>query len=224
MSLYISKRLEAIASLVDEGSIVADIGADHGSLTIGLIKSGKCKKVFAVENKKGPYSRLKQNVSSAGVLDNVELSLSDGIECLPQCCDTLVLAGMGGLLIKNIIENHKNKLVNIKTIIINPHREDRLIYQYLASMGYKMEDSVFLKEKNIYYCVSKWIQNDKEVIYSEEELEYGPIGIHTKDNMWKEWIANKIETNRRIMENSDIPDSLRKELVNKNQFMEELIK
>ena len=120
MEIKLSKRLETIASLVPK-SVVADIGSDHGKLMIELFNSGKITKGYAVENKKGPYSRLVKALEEEGIIDNVIPMLSDGITELPKCVNTVVIAGMGGKAIVNILKKDLSKLANVDTLVIDAH-------------------------------------------------------------------------------------------------------
>ena len=99
----LSKRLNKIYDFVDAGSIVFDIGADHGKLIIELVKTHKISHGYANENKKGPYNILSLACQN---YPNIAVLFSDGIDNLPIDVNTLVLAGMGGHLIVNILTKH----------------------------------------------------------------------------------------------------------------------
>ena len=80
--IKLSKRLKIIHDMVPN-SVAADIGSDHGKLMIALVESGKITKGYAVENKEGPFERLKKNLANAGVDQQVTALFSDGIKNLP---------------------------------------------------------------------------------------------------------------------------------------------
>ncbi len=50
----LSKRLKAVADMVTEGNIAADIGTDHGYVPIYLIKNNISKKAYALDINEGP--------------------------------------------------------------------------------------------------------------------------------------------------------------------------
>ena len=76
--MRISKRLKIIHDMVPK-SVVADIGSDHGKLMIALVQSETISKGYAVENKEGPFERLKNSLAINGVIDRVTPLFSDGI-------------------------------------------------------------------------------------------------------------------------------------------------
>ncbi len=168
--MSLSKRLNAIYNLVDQGSSLADIGADHGQLVIELYRNNVCKKLFCNDNKIGPYTILKCNVSK--VSDDIEVSLSSGIEALPNYIDTIVIAGMGGDLIVDILNKNKEKLNNIFTLILVPNTNACLVRQVVNKLGYKITNEKVIFEKHYYQI----IRFDKgEANYTKNDYLFGPI-------------------------------------------------
>lgn len=168
--MSLSKRLNAIYNLVDYGSSLADIGADHGQLVIELYHNKVCKKLFCNDNKIGPYTILKCNVSK--VSDDIEVSLSSGIEALPNYIDTIVIAGMGGDLIVDILNKNKEKLNNIFTLILAPNTNACLVRQVVNKLGYKITNEKVIFEKHYYQI----IRFDKgEANYTKNDYLFGPI-------------------------------------------------
>lgn len=168
--MCLSKRLNAIYNLVDYGSSLADIGADHGQLIIELYHNKVCKKLFCNDNKIGPYTILKSNVSK--VSEDIEVSLSSGIEALPSYIDTLVIAGMGGDLIVDILNKNKEKLNNIFTLILAPNTNACLVRQVVNKLGYKITNEKVIFEKHYYQI----IRFDKgEANYTKNDYLFGPI-------------------------------------------------
>ena len=75
----LSKRLERIASFVQPGSRVADIGTDHGYVPIWLVQKGVCPSALAMDVRKGPLERAEEHVEEVGLSGKIELRLSDGL-------------------------------------------------------------------------------------------------------------------------------------------------
>ena len=165
--MKISDRLKTIADFLKEDMNVADVGADHGLLEIYLIQEEKAKSLFAIENKDGPFSILKNNLKDY----DVTLSLSDGIEAIPNEIDAVVIAGMGGILITNILNAHPEKLTNVKQIVVDAHRDIELVRREVTKLGYYIEKEKIVYENDIYYFVISFLKGHKE--YSEIEYEWG---------------------------------------------------
>ncbi|MCH5171662.1 MAG: SAM-dependent methyltransferase [Erysipelotrichales bacterium] len=169
--MSLSKRLSEIYTFVDNGSNLADIGADHGQLVIELAKNNKCNKIFCNDNKVGPFNILK-NAIEGNEFSNVTVSLSDGISKLPDYIDAIVIAGMGGDLIIDILSKHKEKLNNVETLILAPNTNEKELRKCVCDLGYKILDEKIIFERH-YYEIIKFVKGN--VIYNELDYEFGPI-------------------------------------------------
>ena len=207
--MKLSQRLLTIASFIKEGALVADIGADHGLLSIYLVEKKHVKKVFAVENKVGPFSILEKNTKD---YPEITCSLSDGISEIPSEIDTLVIAGMGGILISDILNKNKDKLQNIQNIVIDAHRDLELVRQTLNNLGFEFEKEVLVKE-HVFYNVMSLRRGTKKL--SSRELEFG-YQIQ-KDPLFKEYQATLLD---RLQKNYSKNNSI--ELRNKIERLEQL--
>ena len=184
--MKISNRLKVIASFIKDNSNVIDVGADHGLLEIYLIEQNKVNSLFAVENKVGPYTILKNNLKDY----KVDLSLSDGISEMPKHVDTIVIAGMGGILISDILKAHKEKLTDVKQIVVDAHRDNRLVRENITKLGYYIEKEQIVFENNKYYFVISFLKGHKD--YSEDELEWG---YNVKqDPLFEDYKKHELET------------------------------
>lgn len=184
--MKISDRLKTIASFIKDGANVADVGADHGLLEIYLLEHKNVNSILAIENKSGPFNILKNNL-----LDyDVKLSLSDGIEDIDDNVDTIVIAGMGGILITNILNSHKEKLINIKQIVVDAHRDNELVRREITNLGFYIEKEKIIYENGTYYFVISFLKGHKD--YSDTEYEWG-YNIN-KDPLFKQFKEEEIKT------------------------------
>ncbi len=134
----LDKRLKLCAEFVSGKGVVCDVGTDHAYLAVELIKSGKCGKVIASDVKEGPLKAARKNVERYGVSDKVELVLSDGLENINLNGVTdIVVAGMGGETIVNILEDYfyENCLEGIQ-LILQPMSKPEMLREFLYNLGY----------------------------------------------------------------------------------------
>lgn len=154
--MRISKRLKTICDLVTPGYFVADVGADHGLVEKYLVDNEISPYIIAIENKKGPFEILKNSLKE---YSNVDLSLSDGIEDINEKIDCIIIAGMGGFNITNILNKDKNKLSNIKQIIIDPHRDQELAKQTIINLGFTLSNEIEVVDANKKYKIFSFIRS-----------------------------------------------------------------
>lgn len=165
--MNISERLLAIANLIHPHANVIDVGADHGLLEKYLIDSGKVNSIFAVENKKGPFEILRKNLKDY----DVNVSLSDGLDEMPPETNVIVLAGMGGNLIVDILKKDPNKLNAIEQIVVDAHKDAELVRREVIKLGYRIEKEKIVVENKIYYFIISFVKGKSS--YKDIELEWG---------------------------------------------------
>lgn len=145
------KRIELVSSLASSATYFAEIGSDHGLISLRLLREDPDKRGLLIDNKKGPFEASRKAISSKSLEGRASALLSDGIRDIPPEVDTLVLAGMGGLLIAKILKEGKRKLTNIKRIVAEPqgHRPEML--KAIHELGYKETSYLTCQDQGHYY-------------------------------------------------------------------------
>ena len=152
--IKLDDRLSAVAGLVRHGKRVADIGTDHGYLVAYLVENGICPCGIAADLRKGPLENARQTVIQQGLSDKIELILSDGLEKIPETsCDDIVIAGMGGNLIAEILDKApwtKNENIHI---IAQPMTHAEVLRQWLLDNGFAINQEKTATDGKRYYCI-----------------------------------------------------------------------
>ena len=177
--MKISKRLKEIADLVDNGSNIIDVGCDHALLDIYLVNNKNNIKVIASDNKKGPLEQARKNISSFNLENKIKVKYGDGLDPIEDNIDTVIIAGMGGNTIIDILSKKEN-LKHIKTLIISPQSEVMETRKFLMNSGFKFIDEKIINDQNKYYFIMKLIK--EKIVYSDIELFFGPILLKNKSN------------------------------------------
>lgn len=196
--MKINNRLKTIGDLVPLSSYPLDIGCDHALLSIYLVKEKGIKKAVASDNKSGPLKKAKENVNFYKVKDKVELIEAEGLNSYKEGIDTITISGMGGLNINRILENNKNYLKNINTIILSPNNYSIAVKRKLLKLGYYISDEKLVKENNIIYQILVFTKGRK--YYSYKKIYLGPVLMTKKDELTKECYKRELETKRSLLE------------------------
>ena len=196
--MKINNRLKTIGDLVPLSSYPLDIGCDHALLSIYLVKEKGIKKAVASDNKSGPLKKAKENVNFYKVKDKVELIEAEGLNSYKEGIDTITISGMGGLNINRILENNKNYLKNINTIILSPNNYSIAVKRKLLKLGYYISDEKLVKENNIIYQILVFKKGRK--YYSYKKLYLGPVLMTKEDELTKEYYKKELETKRSLLE------------------------
>ena len=156
--MKLTKRLAMVSSFVKNGCIPADIGTDHAYLPSYLVINGTCERAIAADIGKGPLNNAAETVREFGLEDKIKLILSDGLKKIDfSDIDTVILAGMGGDLIKNILSSaDMNELRKIH-IIAQPQSHSEKVRLFLMENGFEIErEDVCEDSGHIYNCLSAY--------------------------------------------------------------------
>ena len=154
MKVPISKRLLCCAAQVPQGARVADIGADHGYLSIELLRSGRAEFVHASELREQPLKKAMENAKKFSVADKMCFSQADGLAAIdPQQVDTIVCAGMGGDLIAQILEACPWVRQERYTLILQPQSSGNDLRRRLGELGFGIEAEVLVEDGGFLYQV-----------------------------------------------------------------------
>lgn len=198
INIKLSKRLMAIASLVDKNAILADIGCDHALLDIFLTKEKIINKSIACDITKGALDQAIKNIYLYNA-SNIETRLGDGLNPLTKKdkVDTVVISGLGNQKIINILNENKEKLENINNLIIQSNTSFNEVRKEVIKLGYYIKKEVLVKERNIIYCVVKFCKGCKK--YTKKEIYFGPYLLKNKNELFKELIISIIDKNNSII-------------------------
>ena len=187
----LSKRLQNVADMVTKGYIVADIGTDHGYVPIYLIKNGIVPKAYAMDINEGPLKIADKNIRLEGLQDKITTVLSDGMnEMTSEMAESVVIAGMGGDLITDILNRGKN-IKGIKELVLSPHKRVDIVRKYLLDNNWKITDENMVIDNNKYYTILKAVPEREESEYDVAELMYGRLLLLTKNPVLKQYLEKE---------------------------------
>lgn len=137
--MSLSIRLKMVADMVRRGSKVADIGTDHGYLPAYLVKSGRCPSAVASDLRKSPLENAAETIRIYGVETQVSVRLSDGLDSiLPDEADDIILAGMGGTLIAQLLSRAEWLKDKNKRIIVQPMTHSENVREFFCKNGFEI--------------------------------------------------------------------------------------
>ena len=195
----LSERLKAIASFIPKNSIVADIGTDHGYLPVYLIEKGISKKVIATDISINSLEKISQLVKTKGLEERIDIRQGNGLGVLKAFeVDTLVIAGMGGLLIKDILDNNKDIANSVVNFILQPNVASKELREYLYANSFEIVDEKLVKESGKFYEII-YAKKGKAYIKEDLYLEIGEKLFLNRDPLLKEYIQHKVSVAESII-------------------------
>ncbi|MDW8799797.1 class I SAM-dependent methyltransferase [Clostridium sp. A1-XYC3] len=226
--MELSIRLETIASMVDKCECVVDVGTDHGYIPIYLVRNNICNTAIASDINKGPVEKARFNVRIEGLEDKINCRLGGGLTTINKGeVQGIVIAGMGGNLIRDIIEERKEIFKEVKFAVLQPVQNPEVLREYIYQKGYKIIDEELCIDENRFYEIIKikYDNNPKKV--DEIFYEVGKSLVDKKHSLLPKFIEEKIKKYNKILlnikENTELADKRKKELRVKIDRLEELL-
>lgn len=193
--MKISKRLESCAKYTEGFLNLADIGTDHALLPILCVQKGYVIKAQAIDNKEGPYVIAYSNVRKQNLENKIKVILGDGLKKISDDTDVVVISGMGGDLISQILQKDSTK--NIKRFIIQPNNKADIIRGILEKIDYKIVDEIILEDQNKIYEMI--ILEPGKSQLSKLEVQFGPYNIKNKPYYFLKKINKQIDVLEEII-------------------------
>lgn len=153
MKIPLSSRLMACCAFVAPGERVADVGCDHGYLSIYLLKNGIARAVYASDVAEGPLQSALRNAVKFGVKEKISFYLSDGVKNVPRDFDTLICAGMGADTMISILEAAPWLQSSSYRLILQCQSKRELLRKYLSDNGWHIREEQVLRDGRFLYTV-----------------------------------------------------------------------
>ena len=210
--MNLSKRLMTAVNMVTEGFAVLDVGCDHAYTSIELVRR-KSPCAVASDVRPGPLKAAREHIAEAGLEDKVTTVLADGVPrniigLLPENIPaSLVITGMGGMLIIKILSEAAELLERFDELILSPQSDIYAVRKYLAERSYVFIDEAEILEDGKFYTLMKvHLRKDDErdkstkadsqreslaLQLSDAELTYGPYLLRKKDETLKAYLIKR---------------------------------
>ena len=247
--MVLSDRLEKIIEAVPRCKSVADIGCDHGYVSMELIRRGKADHAVAADVNEGPLSRAKKNIEDAGLSDRIEIVLSDGLLNI-SVTECIVISGMGGRLMRDILNftpttsgaYEKNtsscSLSDCRCLILSPQSEPEILRSFIQEdLGFYIRDESMVKDMGKYYVIIS-AQNPKYMeaeLYTgdryieDEDFIYGKRLIQKRDTVFLEYLRDRLKKDKMILleleknGQSEVSSERKKEILGRDEFIEKIL-
>lgn len=190
--MRISKRLQAIASFVDDSDEkVYDVGCDHALLDIYLASKYKNSIFNAIDISEKCIENARISIKKSGFEKRIVAKVNNGLKDFDiEENSTLVISGMGTHTIIEILNDCD--VVNLKKIIIQSNNDLELLRRHMVKLGFVIKKEISVYDKK-HYVIIEFIQGISE--YSDDEYFFGPYLMQNsnKNKLYFSYLLMKYE-------------------------------
>lgn len=156
--------------MVESGRVVADVGCDHAYVSIYLIEEGLAEKCLAIDVKEGPLAIAEENIAKRSLTDKIETRLGSGLRKVsPNEADTVLMAGMGGMLIVKLITDDIITALSASEWVFEPQSDVALVRKLIRKCGYVIDKEEMVMEEGKYYPIIHAVRGPKVIEATGEE-------------------------------------------------------
>ncbi len=207
MAVSLSKRLMLCAGLVKGGKTVCDVGTDHALLPTYLVENGLCDRAYACDIAEGPLNSARKSVEASPCADRIRIIKSDGLDNVPpEGISDVVIAGMGGELIIDII-SRAEWLKEGVNLVLQPNTREPELVLWLYEHGFGISCQKAIEDGGFIYTAMQASCTGKISVPSETERIVG--ALDPRDECAKKYIltkAKRLETAAKAMSGSKSSD------------------
>jgi len=176
MNKKLSRRLTACLKELSWHSKIADIGTDHAYLPCHGIANGTIDSAIAIDVIDGPLMQAKKTIADYGLGERIEVRKGSGLEPLKAGeVEGVVIAGMGGHLIAQLLLASISVAKSMKTLVFQPQGGEAALRKVLSDNKFAITNEMLLEEDGIIYTIIT--AKPKSALYELNELDLisGPL-------------------------------------------------
>ena len=215
--VLLAPRLQAIADLVPAGESLCDVGCDHAHIPLYLLKEGRIRRALAMDVIPGPLQKAADNLALFATeeeREHITLRLSDGLDAYaPGEAQILVIAGMGGWLMRRILLREPLKTGSFSSLVLQPQSDPEQVRDALRMLSFVIEDERIVVQDGKFYQALRavpaaacpeaagpaWPAGVQEELARECEDRFGPVLLRRRDPILHAWLTRCRRTSDRIL-------------------------
>lgn len=195
-------RLDFIASLSSGLNSVVDCGCDHAYTLINCVKKYGVKMGLGLDVNASPLAQAKKNVIENHLEDSIELELADGLTSYNGSYEGLIISGMGGSLISEILDYDTEVTRTFKKLILSPHNDAAKVRFFLINNNFRIVNEYMIEENNHIYEIIVATNEKLDRKYDFYDMKFGPILRKEKCELFVKKYTELLNQTNKALENA----------------------
>lgn len=205
---YMTNRLRGIANQIEPGQVLVDIGTDHAYLPIYAVLTGLVKQAIAVDIHRPPLLAAQKNIKTFGLQNSIECRLGNGLQAISECeADRIVIAGMGGITMRTILEDGRMLAQKAHSLILQPNNHEGDLRKWLSLEGFHRVSEGIIYDRQHFYQWIKVMYTGQRSPIDSMDMAYGSIARETDHPVVRQWLTseyNRVRIALQAMRNATI--------------------
>lgn len=219
-----SKRIETLCSLLTEVNVFADVGCDHGYCSEYMLKNGLCNKAILSDISKGSLQKAETLLDSYIKNGKAVSVLGNGFFGVPADVDLVLIAGMGGSEIVEILSDKKYGFMP-KRFVFQPMHDSEKLRRYIFENGGNIEKDFTFSDVKYYdvLCGGKAKDEGQVRVYSDLDYEFGKDNLETFPLAFLDKIEKQIKNIQQYLFQTGLQEESRRDLENRKNKLQGVV-
>ena len=178
-------RLREICSRLSKTAVFADVGCDHGYCTQYMLERGLCEKAYISDISRGSLRKAEGLLAGYIRAGKCVPVCADGLEGLPEPCDLVLIAGMGGEEIVRILSH-----AIPPRFVLQPMKNSEKVRAFLAERGCRIDADYTFADGKFYDLIAG--ENSGGGKYTKWEILFGRDNLLSPSLAFRAKIAEEI--------------------------------
>ncbi len=216
-----SKRIEVLCSLLEKAKTFADVGCDHGYCSEYMLKNRLCEKAILSDISKGSLAKAEALLAEY-IADGRAVSvLGDGFYGVPADTEEVLIAGMGGSEIVDILSDKKYGFMP-QRFVFQPMHDAEKLRRYLLENGGDIERDFTFEDGKFYDVIvgGKQKQGGHVRVYSDAEYEFGKENLKKMPEAFVKRMQKQLKNTDKYLQQPNLQESSREALEKKKERLQ----
>lgn len=220
-----TERIKILCAHLRPAETFADVGCDHGYMSEYMLKNGLCGKLYFSDVSKGSLEKAKKRLATYVAEEKAVGVLGDGFYGIPHDTEEVLIAGMGGSEIVDILSHEKYGFLP-RRFVFQPMLDGEKLRRYLIARGAYLErDYTFESDGKPYDCIvgRRRGENEKAQDYTRGEYAFGYENMREKSAAFLGRLKEKLARAEKYLGGENLSDVSRGELCARRDFLRGVI-
>ena len=214
--ISLDPRLSMIAEMVGTCISCADIGSDHGRLGAFLLQNRQCSRIALTDISAPSLDKARKLIALLGLEEKTDFNVGNGALALKSPAETVVIAGMGGETIAEIIEGSAGRLKGSR-LILQPNVAGPELRRRMNACGWRITREKLARDGRRIYLIIEAVEGKQSL--TDVQAQVGPVLLDERPELLKDYAAFRLRVAKKALDGAQhgsdeaVIAALKKEIV-----------
>ncbi len=215
------KRIDTLCAHLKKATVFADVGCDHGYCSEYMLKNGLCERAILSDISKGSLKKAESLLAEYIRSGQATPVLGNGFFGVPKTTDEVLIAGMGGAEIVQILSHPTYGFIP-EYFVFQPMHDSEKLRRFLKKQGANIIKDYTFKDGKFYDIIvgekAKCVEQGCD--YSENDYEFGRDNLKDRPTAFLERTEKLLKDTERYLLKENLQEKSKEELLERKRKLQ----